>query len=137
MCSSDLSGNGLLLTDGDRGTAQDTVVSFNTIADTGEEAVEVHDWAGYTGMVLANNVIANPTGRALYFNETGYDDTTYISGNVVTGLVDGLADTYAGADAPYVDGAGYHDFVDAETWDFYPVPGTVVIDAAEIGRAHV
>lgn len=125
------SGNGLLLTDGDRGTAQDTVVSFNTISDTGEEGVEIHDWAGYTGMVLANNVIANPTGRALAFNETGYDDSTYISGNVVTGLVDGLLDTYAGADSPYVDGAGWHDFVDAEAWDFYLVPGASPIDAAD------
>lgn len=125
------SGNGILLTDGDRGTAADTVVSFNTVADTADVAVEVHDWAGYTGMVLANNVIANPTGRALYFDELGYDDTTYISHNVVTGLVEGLADTYVGADTPFLDGAGYHDFVDAEAWDFYPEAGATIIDAAD------
>lgn len=122
-------GNGLLLTDGDRGTLQDSVVSFNTVADTVEESVEIHDWAGYTGMVFANNVIANPTGRALAFNETGHDDTTLLRNNVVTGLVDGLSPTYTGT--AVVDGAGYHDFVDAEGWNFYPTSGGIMVDAGD------
>ncbi|MDP2308976.1 MAG: right-handed parallel beta-helix repeat-containing protein [Pseudomonadota bacterium] len=128
-------GVGMRLSDGDRGTAQDTVVSFNTIADTTGSAVEIHDWAGYTGMVFANNVIANPTGRALYFNEVGYDDATLLTHNVVTGLVDGLSDTYAGAPDPVWDGGGYHDFVDVEGWDFYPIGGASMVDAADPAAA--
>ena len=128
-------GIGMRLSDGDRGTAQDTVVTFNTVADTLDDAVEIHDWAGYTGMVFANNVLANPTGRALSFNEAGYDDTTLISHNVVTGLVDGLADTYVGAPDPVLGGAGYFDFTDVEAWDFYPVAGASVVDAADPAAA--
>lgn len=124
-------GNGLRLTDGDRGTLADTVVSFNTVADTADDAVEIHDWAGYTGLVFANNVIANPTGRGLYFNAAGHDDATYISGNVVTGLVEGLNPAYAGAADPILDGGGLHDFVDAEAWDFYPAAGGAMVDAAD------
>lgn len=124
-------GIGMRLSDGDRGTLEDTVVSFNTVADTVDDAVEIHDWAGYTGLVFANNVIANPTGRALYFNDIGYDDAVYISHNVVTGLVDGLDATYAGADTPVLDGGGWYDFVDAEAWDFYPDGGGALVDAAD------
>lgn len=124
-------GIGIRLSDGDRGTLQDAVVSFNTVADTDDNAVEVNDWAGYSGMVFANNVIANPTGRALYFNDTGYDDATLLTHNVVTGLVEGLADTYVGAPDPVYDGGGYHDFADAEGWNFYPVGGAAMVDAAD------
>jgi hypothetical protein len=125
------SGIGMRLSDGDRGTLEDTVVTFNTVADTLDDAVEIHDWAGYTGLVFANNVLANPTGRALYFNASGYDDGVYISRNVVTGLVDGLAATYAGADLPVEAGGGYFDFLDAEAWDFYPASGAAIVDAAD------
>lgn len=128
-------GVGLYLTDGDRGTAQDTVVSFNTVADTLDYAVKMYNWAGYPGMVFSNNVIANPTGRALYFEEGSYDDSTLISHNVVTGLVSGLADTYAGSSDPVWDGGGYYDFSDVEAWDFYPVGGAAMIDAADPAAA--
>jgi hypothetical protein len=128
-------GNGMMLTDGDRGTLADAVVSFNTISDAGDYAVEVHDWAGYTGLVFANNVVSNPTGYGLYFNENGHDDTTLLSHNVVTGLVNGLDPAYAGADTPVIDGAGRYDFVNAEVWDFYPASGGALVDAGDASSA--
>ncbi len=124
-------GVGMRLSDGDRGTLENAVVSFNTVADTVDDAVEIHEWAGYSGLVFANNVLANPTGRALYFNETGHDDAVYISHNVVTGLVEGLDPAYAGAEEPVLDGGGFHDFTDIEAWDFYPASGASMVNAAD------
>ena len=46
-------------------------------------------------MVLANNALSNPTGYGLDYERSGSDTAAddwpgYISGNVITGLVEGL-----------------------------------------------
>lgn len=126
-----------LTSNSDTDSVSDIVVSHNTVADVDGWAAQVHDWAGHTGMVLANNVFANPLGYGLYFDEAGYDADTLLTNNVVTGLLDN-AEGYAGNTTLALPGGGYTDFADVEGWDFYPSSGSAVINAGDPrGEAHV
>lgn len=125
-----ITGVGLYTGDNGRGTFDDVVLSFNTVANTTSYAARIYDWEGRTGMVLANNAFANPTGYGLYFekpSDTGSVSDALIVGNVVSGLVDGL-DADSGA---FTGGAGFDDFLDPEGWDFYPSPNSHLINAAD------
>ncbi len=105
----------------------DVVISFNTVADTGNDGLDIRDWAGHTGMVLANNVVANPTGNAMEAEEGDWDDGNLIVGNIVTGLVRGFEEL-AGH---FVSGHGHGDFQDAPAWDFYPSSASTLRDSAD------
>jgi hypothetical protein len=103
------------------------VVSFNTVVDTGNDGIDIRGWAGHTGMVLANNAIANPTGYAMEAEAGDYDDGNLIVGNIVTGLVRGFEEL-AGH---FVAGHGHGDFQDAPAWNFYPSSTSALRDAAD------
>ncbi|MEZ4317718.1 MAG: right-handed parallel beta-helix repeat-containing protein [Myxococcota bacterium] len=111
----------------------DAVISYNTIALTDDWAVRLDDWPDRDGMVFSSNVVANITGRGLlYDNDLGdeeIDTTTYVTGNVVSGLVDGIDITLY----PdwFVPGAGVADFTDVAAWDFYPVNQSQLVGSAD------
>jgi hypothetical protein len=123
-----IDGTGIYSRDPERGTYSDLIISFNTVAQTTGWATLLEDWYEQFGMVLANNAICNPTGYGLYYEMPTIDTATPASDNVVTsnvacGLVDGL-DEFPDAVTP---GAGYSDFVDVETWDFYPASSDSIL----------
>lgn len=95
---------------------QDVVISHNTVVRTASWALEIDDWNGATGMVVANNAFANPTGYGVRATDAELEGAGWFSHNVVTGLVDGLADRPDAA----LPGGGYTDFADADGLDFYP-----------------
>jgi hypothetical protein len=120
--------NGIVSNDDLADDYDDVVISFNTVVGTGEDGIEFWDWAGHTGMVLANNVVSNPTGYAMESQfEVHYDENAYISGNVVTGLVRGLEELRG----HFVPGNGASDFMDAPGWDYYPSSGSALLDQAD------
>jgi hypothetical protein len=92
------------------------VISHNTVLRSASWALEIDDWNGTEGMVVANNVFANPTGYGARATDAELEGAGWFSHNVVTGLVDGLADR---VDA-VIPGAGFADFVDAAAGDLYP-----------------
>ena len=134
-----LAGIGLRADDPNRSAFESVVLSHNTIANSGDWAVQLQDWEGGIGLVLANNALCNPDGYGLqYVGDTegdtgdtgasaGVDPGNRMIGNVVCGLVDG-PETAAGH---YVTGGGFGDFVDPESWDFYPSDGSALVNAAD------
>jgi hypothetical protein len=111
---------------GDR-VYENVAITFNTVANTTEWAVEIRDWANRDGMVFSNNAIANPTGYGLLANEGMIDARNTLSSNVVTGLVSGL-DPEGGA---FQSGSGFADFEDAELRNFYPATSSSLTDAGD------
>jgi len=127
----DCTGNGIR-TDGDSASGfADVRITHNTIWDTEDDGIEVRNWAGKTGCVLANNAVANTNWYALQADEGHIDDGNLIVGNVVTGLVRGF-DTLLGH---YAGGYGEGDFEDAINWNFYPVDGSALVDAGDSSGA--
>lgn len=120
-------GVGIYARDGGRDTLANLVIAHNTVANSDSHGVYVEGWAAREGMVLANNAVANPTGRAFYAGENHVSEQNRIVGNVFTGLVDGL-DPLAGQ---YTPGNGFGDFMDASGWDFYPSAGSALVGAAD------
>jgi len=121
-------------------------ISHNTFALTGSWAAYLGDFYDREGMVFSNNALANPTGYGLYWEEhyasdTGSDGTNvqttnYITNNVVTGLVDGF-DPFVRPDFLLL-GGGVGDFVDVETFDFYPSPTSLLRGAGDAsGNAYI
>jgi hypothetical protein len=137
----DIGEDGIQSYDSDRNTLQDVVISFNTVANCGEYAVQLDDWVGKSGMVLANNAIVNPIGYALDYGWSDYDGESpdpanYISTNVVTGFVDGW-DAEVHPDG-VIPGGGLEDFVDAAGFDFYPISTGALVNAADpSGEAYI
>lgn len=124
--------------DGER-PFEDVVITHNTVVNTTDWGVDLASWGGTSGMVLANNVVANPVGRSFRVErpaEGGMDASAYLSGNVFSGYVEGL-DVLLYPTA-YTPGAGFEDFLDAAAWDFYPRLDSTLIDAADAsGNAYV
>ena len=118
-----IEGNGIRASNQFADSLQDVVISHNTVVDTTDYGIRIESWEGKTGMVLTNNAIANPTGRAFSVDEDEFDEGNYISGNVMTGLVDRL-DALMGHFSP---GLGYGDFEDPAAWDFYPTPSSSLL----------
>jgi hypothetical protein len=126
-------GYGIRCEESDYGNYENVVITFNTVVDTGSWALYVEDWAGQTGMVLANNSFCNPIGYGVYF-ERPDDDTGMLqsgvglfSSNIVCGLVDNplwFSDGYSA-------GGGYSDYVNSPSWNFYPTDGATLVDVAD------
>lgn len=121
---------GIYSANNDRDTLENVAITHNTVADTNGFGIYLESWAGRANMVLANNVVSNPTGYGLGAGKGSLDDTNYVSTNYVTGLVYRL-ELYAGTAAPYLPGGGGTDFVDPEAWDFYPAKGSLLIGSAD------
>ncbi|MFT6146014.1 MAG: hypothetical protein ACJAZO_002855 [Myxococcota bacterium] len=122
-----IQGNGIRSTDQFPDSLQDVVIANNTIVDTSDWGVRLQQWNEKQGMVLTNNAVANPTGRAFTVDSEEWDDGNYIAGNVMTGLVETI-DSELGQFTP---GFGYGDFEDAATWDFYPTPSSALIGVGD------
>lgn len=120
-------GYGLHARDPGRGAYSDLVIAFNTIADTGDYAARLEHFAEATGMVFANNALANPVGHGLSARGGALDAGNVLTGNVVTGVVEG----FEGFESAFVPGGGFHDFEDVDAWDFYPSVGSSLRDAAD------
>jgi len=123
---------GIHTSDPERETWTDVIISYNTVADTGEWAAELDDWPLGSGMVLSSNSLCNPTGYGLELDleegDTGVEPHgAMISHNVVCGLVTGI-DLFS---SEVMAGAGTTDFSDAAAWDFYPTDGSILIDAGD------
>jgi hypothetical protein len=128
-------GRGIWTRDPDRDTDTfgDLVISHNTVVDTSNWAVELDGWEGAAGrLVFANNALCNPIGRGVEIELSGADTALpqapgYVSSNVICGQVTGM-DRFQGEVLP---GGGFEDFTDADGWNFYPVDGAVVQNAAD------
>ena len=122
-------GNGIRSSDQFPDSLQDVVISHNTVVDTSDFGIRLQGWDAKTGMVLANNAVANPTGRAFTVDNEEWDETNVIVGNVMTGLVEKLDATMG----HFTAGSGYADFEDAASWDFYPTPASSLLGAGDAG----
>ncbi|MBW1879906.1 MAG: right-handed parallel beta-helix repeat-containing protein, partial [Deltaproteobacteria bacterium] len=128
-------GYGLRASSNNREAFENVAVTFNTIVNTLNYGIRLDGWADRRDMVLANNVVANPTGAALEYRWGDATDTdNHIVGNVFTG--------YVGVDPTlfpdwYVAGAGTYDFVDVEGFDFYPSTSSTLVDAADDSEASL
>ena len=129
-----LAGAGIYSGDPDRGAYEDVVISYNTVVDTEDEAVELDDWTAAPGMVLSSNALCNPVGLGVdverQADKAGEDvpfaDAT-ISGNVVCGYVTGLSEDLG----HLVPGGGWGDFLDVQGWALYPARDSVLRDAGD------
>lgn len=110
-----------------RDSLENLVVSFNTFAMSDAAAFRLEDWVGKPGMVVANNVIANPVGQAVDISDDDIDEGVFMTTNVVSGLITGM-DAEAGH---YIVGGAYQDFENVDDWNFYPTPGAVGRSAAD------
>jgi hypothetical protein len=123
-------GHGIRAANHENDDVQNVRISFNTIALTGSAGVRLDDWADKTGMVFSSNVVANINGRGFVYDSDDFETTeNYITGNIVSGLVEGVDETLH----PdwYVPGAGVADFEDVANWDFYPAPTSTLLDAGD------
>lgn len=119
-------GRGIRADGGDR-VFEKVSISNNTVASTTGWGIEVYDFAGKEGMVLANNAITNPTGYGLRTGEGHLDANNYLSTNVVSGLVEGFAE-YPSAVLP---GSGVADYEDLTGMDFYPGDDSALVDVGD------
>jgi hypothetical protein len=129
----DIEGDGIHTSDLG-GVLEDQVISFNTILDTSEYAVEIREWWNKENMVFANNALCNTTGLGLFYGQHEVDTgllrtTNLISQNVVCGYVDSVGLP----DGGIVGGGGFYDYIDVEGWDLYPTVGSALVDAADPG----
>lgn len=104
-----------------RDSVENLVVSFNTFTLTDRAAFRFEDWIGKPGMVVANNVIANPVGDAVDISEDDVDEGVFMSTNVVSGRVVGM-DASLGH---FVIGGAFTDFENIDDLNFYPSPNAV------------
>lgn len=124
---------GIYTADPERGTYEDVVISYNTVVDTADWAVEARDWTTAPSVVLSSNALCNPLGLAASVEreatDTGFSPLAdaRISNNVMCGLVEGLRED-AGE---VIAGAGWSDFVNPAGWDLYPSPDSTLIDAGD------
>jgi len=131
----EMGGYGIRSGNPDNDDLADTVITYNTVALTGDYGVRLDDWPGRDGMVFSSNCIANITGRGFYFGieEEEEDTTSYITKNVISGLVENVdLSLYPGWYAP---GSGVADFADVEAWDFYPVTQSPLVGSADADGA--
>ena len=133
-------GDGIYTNNNDRNGLYDVVISHNTFARTGGYGAYLDDFYDASGLVFANNAIANPLDDALYWpdltKDLGVPPSAYISANIVTGNVEGY-DRLA-FPSFVVPGGGYTDFVDADNFDFYPDTSSALVDAGDAaGDAYI
>lgn len=138
-------GTGIYSRDPERNTFSDQILSFNTVANTTDWAARLEDWYYASGMVLANNALCNPVGYGIDYDLPPdlADDTAIpptnnlLSTNIACGLVEGM--DRLDLDTAIVPGSGLNDFVDVESWDFYPASrdSSLVNSANPAGEAYV
>lgn len=124
----------------------DVQISHNTIARTDDWGAYLDDWFDSEDMVFANNAVANPTGLGLYWEDPSYEDAddtgvapetaNYISGNVVTGYVDGFDPLVR---VGFVtQGGGVLDFEDIDDFNFRPTGNSTLRSASDAnGAAYI
>lgn len=129
-----LAGAGIYSGDPDRGAYEDVVISYNTVVDTDEEAVDLDDWTTAPAVVLSSNALCNPVGLGIDMERVEEEDGTLvpftdatITGNVVCGYVEGLTE----AEGHLVAGGGWADFLDVEGWALYPTSDSLLRDAGD------
>ncbi len=123
-------GRGIQTGDNGRNTLDNLVITHNTVYNTTDYGIYIESWAGRTGMVLANNAVANTTGLAIAATQGNVDDTNYISNNVASGWVNGLT-LYAGSAQPVIGGGGETDFEDPVSWNYYPSQTSALIGVGD------
>ncbi|MEN0065639.1 MAG: right-handed parallel beta-helix repeat-containing protein [Myxococcota bacterium] len=131
-------------------TLFDVQISHNTVARTNGYGAFLRDWFDREGLVFANNVLSNSTGRSLLYDDPRSepdfykkygkdlppDTTNFISNNVVTGLIEGF-DVIVRPDF-VIEGGGVADFMDIDNFDFYLSPGSRARDAGTpLGEAYI
>jgi hypothetical protein len=125
---------GILSENNGRDEFSDVHISHNTVYGTGTWGIRLEDWLDREGMVLANNAVANTTGRAFTADIAEIEDHGYISGNVLSGLVDHLDVT----GPAFIPGGGESDFIEAENWDFYPTSNSLLLGTGDTaGEAYI
>jgi hypothetical protein len=128
-------GYGIRASSNDREAFENVALIFNTIVNTRAYGIRTDGWPDRDDMVLANNVVANPTGVALDYRWGNATDTdNHVVGNVFSGYVS--VDPTLFPDW-YVAGAGHYDFVDVDGFDFYPSADSTLIGAADDSEASL
>lgn len=129
-------GRGLRLSSADGRAFENTAVSFNTIVGTSDWGIDLADFAGNPGMVLANNVVANPIGRGMRVGADDIDPQNRLISNVISGYVEGVDPLiYPGA---ILAGGGLQDFSDPDAFNFYPNSFSLLVDSADAaGESYV
>ena len=128
--------DGVLVNESDRGALEDVVVSFNTIANTGDWGLNLQDLPDALNVVVANNVVANPLGYGLYYElpkgyEKGWGTQNRVKHNVTTGAVSGIEFENPDQADWVLPGGGFADFEDIEALDLYPLRDATMVDAAD------
>lgn len=123
---------GIFSGDPDRDGYQDVVITYNTVVDTGEWALELDDWTGRSGMVLSSNALCNPVGEGVSVEreelDTGVTELdALITSNVVCGYVEGLTED----EGHLVPGSGWADYQDVDGWDLYPTDDSTLRDVGD------
>jgi hypothetical protein len=124
---------GIYTVNGSRDTLDDVAITHNTVVETGAEGLRLNDVYARDSIRIANNAVANPTGRGLRFDsnwdEYSAPSTVYMRNNVVSGLVEYLPEEmYEGGIVP---GGGFADFEDAPILDFYPSGDSLLVNAGD------
>lgn len=121
-----------LYSENNRDALENLVISHNTFARTGRVAVFLRSWEDKSGMVFANNAIANPLGEAVAVDRGTLDPGIHVAGNVVTGNVNGVdLSEFDG----FVPGGGFQDFFDLDDRNLYPRSVSVLRDEADPSSA--
>ncbi len=107
------------------------VISFNTVAKTGDYGVELRNWHEVEGNVFSNNSVCNPVGSSVHF-QISEDMETETAGhaiynNLLCGSVSNLSENLG----HFLLGYGYSDFMDVEGWDFYPAEDSMLLNTAD------
>ena len=128
---------GIVANNIDSETLYDTQISHNTVVRTDGWAAQLIDWYNAPDMVFAKNALSNATGRSLSYYDLlsnqdpedppPNDTENYLANNVVTGLIEGF-DPLVRPDW-IIEGGGVGDFVDIDNFDFYPAPGSELLNA--------
>jgi len=126
-------GVGIYTQDNDQGSFGNLAIANNTVTDTSDWGIQVRGWAGYDGLVLTNNAVANPVGLAFHEGEGDLDENVLVASNIFTGWVD--APDLDPASGAYAPGGGTGDFANAESWDFYPSSSSLLINAGDGDQA--
>lgn len=134
-----MGGYGIETNNSDRDALDDVVISHNTVAEVGLDGVYLDDVSLRSGIVFANNAIANPLGYGLRYDPDWSEtepNSNYVRNNMVTGLVRDFPEDML-LDA-VLAGGGYTDFIDPLGLNLYPTATSLLINVADAsGEANV
>ncbi len=103
------------------------VIVNNTVIASPDTCLRASDWAGSTGIVVANNAFYCDTTTAVRING-GESDITFLA-NVVVGSISGVS-------SGFINGNGAdQDFEAPANLDAWPTAGSPVIDAGDADSA--